>query len=51
MRSILPVLAILLVAGVVSCGNGAVASSDKADFRLQSLDGKELGPPDFPTRR
>ena len=48
MRPLVPIFCLLLVAVVVSCGNGAVMPSDKADFRLESLDGGQMGPPDFP---
>ncbi len=50
LRPVLPIFCLFLVAVVVSCGNGAVASSDKADFRLESLDGRQMGPPDFPDK-
>jgi thiol-disulfide isomerase/thioredoxin len=50
MRPLVPILCLLLVTVVVSCGNGAVASADKADFRLESLDGGKVGPPDYPDK-
>jgi len=50
MRPLVPFLCLVLVAVVVSCGNGSVVPSDKADFRLESLDGRQMGPPDFPDK-
>jgi len=42
----LPILVLALL--VSGCGPKTVLSAEKADFRLESLDGPEIGPPDFP---
>lgn len=48
-RAALFALPILFLALLVSgCGPKAVAPVEQADFRLESLDGGEIGPPDFP---
>lgn len=43
----LPVLAALLVT-LTACAGGSDAPPGAADFRLPTLDGATLGPPDFP---
>ncbi len=48
LAAVLALPTLVLALFVADCGPAAVVPAEKADFRLESLDGAAIGPPDFP---